>query len=175
MGTAACTQQGAAGNAPGITASHGCSEHPACPAMHGEEGMAQPGHVLKQLSSDVIQRHFPECFLMSRERRAERMGEEKVQGFGSLAQTDDLHSKPLSEGKRDESKESMSNVFRNDAADQQFNLEAAVKNVDRMSNELKKLNVESQLLLCDLILNFNHPMKAKDLREDEEKTWSLTD
>nr|XP_047920688.1 putative uncharacterized protein C5orf58 homolog isoform X5 [Anser cygnoides] len=94
---------------------------------------------------------------------------------GSLAQTDDLHSEPLSEGKRDESKESMSNVFRNDAADQQFNLEAAIKNVDRMSNELKKLNVESQLLLCDLILNFNHPMKAKDLREAEEKTWSLTD
>ncbi|XP_047920687.1 putative uncharacterized protein C5orf58 homolog isoform X4 [Anser cygnoides] len=136
---------------------------------------AQTSRVLKQLSSDVIQRHFPECFLMSRERRAERMGEEKVQGFGSLAQTDDLHSEPLSEGKRDESKESMSNVFRNDAADQQFNLEAAIKNVDRMSNELKKLNVESQLLLCDLILNFNHPMKAKDLREAEEKTWSLTD
>ncbi|EOA97439.1 hypothetical protein Anapl_04976, partial [Anas platyrhynchos] len=29
---------------------------------------------------------------------------------GSLAQTDNLHSKPLSEGKRDESKESLSNV-----------------------------------------------------------------
>lgn len=37
------------------------------------------------------------------------------------------------------------------------------------------LSVESQLLLCDLILNFNHPMQAKDLREAEEKTWSLTD
>eukprot|EP00075_Anas_platyrhynchos_P035192 XP_027324445.1 putative uncharacterized protein C5orf58 homolog isoform X1 [Anas platyrhynchos] len=115
----------------------------------------------------------PECFLMSRERRAEGMGEEKVQG--SLAQTDNLHSKPLSEGKRDESKESLSNVFRNDAADQQFNLEAAIKNVGKMSDELKKLNVESQLLLCDLILNFNHPLKAKDLREAEEKTRSLTD
>ncbi|XP_027324448.2 putative uncharacterized protein C5orf58 homolog isoform X2 [Anas acuta] len=94
---------------------------------------------------------------------------------GSLAQTDNLHSKPLSEGKRDESKESLSNVFRNDAADQQFNLEAAIKNVGKMSDELKKLNVESQLLLCDLILNFNHPLKAKDLREAEEKTRSLTD
>ncbi|KAL2299516.1 hypothetical protein Nmel_014179 [Mimus melanotis] len=57
----------------------------------------------------------------------------------------------------------------------QFNLEAAIKNVGTMSSELKKINVESQLLLCDLILNFNHPVKAKDLREVEEKTWSLTD
>ncbi|CAM9457759.1 unnamed protein product [Bubo scandiacus] len=103
------------------------------------------------------------------------MAEGRAQGSGSLALADELSAKPLSQGKRDLDEESMLNVFKNDDADQQFNLEAAIKNVDKMSNELKKLNVESQLLLCDLILNFSHPMKAKDLREAEEKTWSLTD
>ncbi|XP_021266622.1 putative uncharacterized protein C5orf58 homolog [Numida meleagris] len=112
---------------------------------------------------------------MSGKRGTERMGEEYIQGYGFLAQADDLNAKPLSERKRDLDKESVSNVFKNDAANQQFNLEAAIKNVDKMSNELKKLNVESQLLLCDIILNFNHPMKAKDLKEAEEKTWSLMD
>ncbi|XP_072204302.1 putative uncharacterized protein C5orf58 homolog [Excalfactoria chinensis] len=112
---------------------------------------------------------------MSDKRRAGRMEEESTQGSGSLAQADDLNAKPLLQGKRDLDKESVSNMFKTDAADQQFNLEAAIKNVDKMSNELKKLNVESQLLLCDLILNFNHPMKAKDLREAEEKAWSLMD
>ncbi|XP_063024426.1 putative uncharacterized protein C5orf58 homolog [Melospiza melodia melodia] len=101
------------------------------------------------------------------------MGEEQTQGSEASAMTDELNIKPLTEGKRDSDKESMLNVIKN--SDGQFNLEAAIKNVDTMSNELKKINVESQLLLCDLILNFNHPMKAKDLREAEEKTWSLTD
>ncbi|KAM9604027.1 uncharacterized protein C5orf58 homolog isoform 1-T1 [Morphnus guianensis] len=112
---------------------------------------------------------------MCEERRAERTGEERAQGSGSLALADDLKAKPLSEEKKDLDKESMLKAFKNTAADRQFNLEAAIKNVDKMSNELKKLNVESQLLLCDLILNFNHPMKSKDLREAEEKTWSLTE
>ncbi|KAM6055844.1 uncharacterized protein C5orf58 homolog isoform 1-T5 [Theristicus caerulescens] len=103
------------------------------------------------------------------------MGDERAPGTESLALAADLSAKPLSEGKRDLDKQSTLNAFKNAAADQQFNLEAAIKNVNKMSDELKKLNVESQLLLCDLILNFNHPMKAKDLREAEEKTWSLTD
>ncbi|XP_053935754.1 putative uncharacterized protein C5orf58 homolog [Cuculus canorus] len=93
--------------------------------------------------------------------------------LGPLALADDLNAKPLSEGKKGLNKEFTSNA--SNVADQQFNLEDAIKNVDRMCNELKKLNVESQLLLCNLILNFNHPMKAKDLREAEEKTWNLTD
>ncbi|XP_032559200.1 putative uncharacterized protein C5orf58 homolog [Chiroxiphia lanceolata] len=98
------------------------------------------------------------------------MGEERAQGSGSLTLADELHIKPLCEGKGDSDKESMLNGTAG-----QFNLEAAIKSVDKMSSELKKLNVESQLLLCDLILNFNHPIKAKGLREAEEKTWSLTD
>ncbi|XP_021144560.2 putative uncharacterized protein C5orf58 homolog [Columba livia] len=112
---------------------------------------------------------------MCEERRAERMAEERAQGSGSLALADDLKAKPLSEGNRDLDKGSVLNEFQNAAADRPFNLEAAIKSVEKMSNELKKLNVESQLLLCDLILNFNHSMKAKDLREAEEKTWSLID
>ncbi|XP_065546238.1 putative uncharacterized protein C5orf58 homolog isoform X2 [Lathamus discolor] len=102
------------------------------------------------------------------------MGEERAQGSGSLALTADLNTNPLSEGTRDLDNESMLNVFKTAAACQQFTLEAAIKNVDEMSSELKKMTVESQLLLCDLILNFNHPVKAKDLREAEEKPWSLT-
>lgn len=101
------------------------------------------------------------------------MGEEQAQGSEASAMTDELNIKPLTERKRDSDKESTLNVIKN--SDGQFNLEAAIKNVDTMSNELKKINVESQLLLCDLILNFNHPMKAKDLRGAEEKTWSSTD
>ncbi|KAM9531615.1 uncharacterized protein C5orf58 homolog isoform 1-T2 [Guaruba guarouba] len=103
------------------------------------------------------------------------MGEERAQGSGSLALTADLNAKPLSEGKRDLEKESMLNAFKTAAAYQQFTLEAALQNVDKMSSELKKMTVESQLLLCELILNFNHPVKAKDLREAEENPWSLTD
>lgn len=38
-------------------------------------------------------------------------------------------------------------VFRNDAADKQFNLEAAIKNVDKMSDELKKLNGNSEFII----------------------------
>ncbi|KAM6380411.1 uncharacterized protein C5orf58 homolog [Pluvialis apricaria] len=112
---------------------------------------------------------------MCKERRAERMGEERAKGSGSLALAGDLNAKPLSEGKRNLDKESILNASKSADNGRQFDLEAAIKNVEKMSNELKKLNVESQLLLCDLILNFSHPMKAKDLREAEEKTWTLTD
>lgn len=84
---------------------------------------------------------------MSEKIRAERMGEEYIQGSGSSAQADDLNAKPLSEGMRILNKESVSNVFKNDAANQQFNLEAAIKNVDKMSNELKKLNGNSEFII----------------------------
>jgi len=38
-------------------------------------------------------------------------------------------------------------VFKNEAANQQFNLEAAIKSVDKMSNELKKLNGNSEFII----------------------------
>lgn len=38
-------------------------------------------------------------------------------------------------------------VFKNAASDQQFNLEAAIKNVDKMSSELKKLNGNSEFIV----------------------------
>ncbi|XP_050818846.1 putative uncharacterized protein C5orf58 homolog [Gopherus flavomarginatus] len=66
-------------------------------------------------------------------------------------------------------KTSMFKMFNSDVADKQFSLETAIKNIDKMSNELKKLNVKSQLLLCDLTLNFSHPVKTTVSREVEEK------
>ncbi|KAM7101321.1 uncharacterized protein J5F26_008861 [Ciconia maguari] len=71
---------------------------------------AQTNRVLKQLSSDIIHLNLPEGVLMSKERKAERMGDERAQGSGSLALADVLNPKPLSEGKRDLDKESMLNV-----------------------------------------------------------------
>lgn len=47
---------------------------------------------------------------MSEKIRAERMGEEYIQGSGSSAQADDLNAKPLSEGMRILNKESVSNA-----------------------------------------------------------------
>ncbi|KAF2986064.1 hypothetical protein EK904_002222, partial [Melospiza melodia maxima] len=61
------------------------------------------------------------------------------------AMTDELNIKPLTEGKRDSDKESMLNVIKN--SDGQFNLEAAIKNVDTMSNELKKINGNSDFTI----------------------------
>ncbi|XP_030428467.1 putative uncharacterized protein C5orf58 homolog [Gopherus evgoodei] len=66
-------------------------------------------------------------------------------------------------------KTSMFKMFKSDVADKQFSLETAIKNIDKMSSELKKLNVKSQLLLCDLTLNFSHPVKTTVSREVEEK------
>ncbi|XP_039339764.1 putative uncharacterized protein C5orf58 homolog isoform X2 [Mauremys reevesii] len=63
----------------------------------------------------------------------------------------------------------MFKMFKSDVADKQFSLETAIKNIDKMSSELKKLNVKSQLLLCDLTLNFSHPVKTTVSREVEEK------
>lgn len=37
-------------------------------------------------------------------------------------------------------------VFKNATADRQFNLEAAIKNVNKMSQELKKLNGNSEFI-----------------------------
>ncbi|XP_069510418.1 putative uncharacterized protein C5orf58 homolog [Ambystoma mexicanum] len=38
-------------------------------------------------------------------------------------------------------------------------LDAIIKNIDKMSSDLKKMGEETQLLLCDLILKFCHPEK----------------
>lgn len=108
---------------------------------------AQTNRVLKQLSNDVIHLNLPEGVLICKERRAQRMGEERTEGSGSLALADDLNAKPLSERKRVLDEESMLNVFKNAASDQQFNLEAAIKNVDKMSSELKKLNGNSEFIV----------------------------
>lgn len=51
-------------------------------------------------------------------------------------------------------------MFKNDATDQQFNLEAAIKNVDKMSNELKKLNGN-----FEVISQLNRKMLRNCLKE----------
>nr|XP_032659573.1 LOW QUALITY PROTEIN: putative uncharacterized protein C5orf58 homolog [Chelonoidis abingdonii] len=76
---------------------------------------------------------------------------------------------PAACGNKKLDKTSMFKMFKSDVADKQFNLETAIKNIDKMSSELKKLNVKSQLLLCDLTLNFSHPVKTTVSREVEEK------
>ncbi|CAI5766440.1 Hypothetical predicted protein [Podarcis lilfordi] len=53
--------------------------------------------------------------------------------------------------------------------DQQFTIDNAIKNMDKMSSELNKLMVKTQLLLCDLILNFSHPALTDVSTEADEK------
>ncbi|XP_028573355.2 putative uncharacterized protein C5orf58 homolog isoform X2 [Podarcis muralis] len=53
--------------------------------------------------------------------------------------------------------------------DQQFTIDSAIKNMDKMSSELNKLMVKTQLLLCDLILNFSHPALTDVSTEADEK------
>ncbi|XP_074865426.1 putative uncharacterized protein C5orf58 homolog [Carettochelys insculpta] len=60
-------------------------------------------------------------------------------------------------------------MSKSDVADQQFSLETAIKNIDKMSSELKKLHEQSQLLLCDLTLSFSHPEKTPASRKVEEQ------
>lgn len=52
--------------------------------------------------------------------------------------------------------------------DQRFTIATAIKNLERMSSELKRLIVKSQLFLCDLTLNVSHPRQA-DVSRTEEK------
>ncbi|XP_032259585.1 putative uncharacterized protein C5orf58 homolog [Mirounga angustirostris] len=61
-------------------------------------------------------------------------------------------------------------MFKNNVPDHELNVEAIIKNINTISSELKKMKELSQLLLCDLTLHFNHPVKTDDLQEPEGKT-----
>ncbi|KAF3828312.1 hypothetical protein GH733_005009 [Mirounga leonina] len=63
-----------------------------------------------------------------------------------------------------------SSMFKNNVPDHELNVEAIIKNINTISSELKKMKELSQLLLCDLTLHFNHPVKTDDLQEPEGKT-----
>nr|XP_020636149.1 putative uncharacterized protein C5orf58 homolog [Pogona vitticeps] len=52
---------------------------------------------------------------------------------------------------------------------QQLTVINAIKSMDKMTSEVNKLIVKTELLLCDLILNLNHPVQADVSRETEEK------
>ncbi|XP_042308820.1 putative uncharacterized protein C5orf58 homolog [Sceloporus undulatus] len=52
--------------------------------------------------------------------------------------------------------------------DHQLTIDSGIKNMNRMSSELNKLIVKSQMLLCDLILTFSQPVQDVS-RETEEK------
>ncbi|XP_015390976.1 putative uncharacterized protein C5orf58 homolog isoform X1 [Panthera pardus] len=60
-------------------------------------------------------------------------------------------------------------MFKNNVTDHKLNMEAIIKNINMISLELKKMQELSQLLLCDLTLHFNHPLKTDDLEETEGK------
>ncbi|XP_030782542.1 LOW QUALITY PROTEIN: putative uncharacterized protein C5orf58 homolog [Rhinopithecus roxellana] len=53
------------------------------------------------------------------------------------------------------------------ANDHKLNVDKVIKNINTISLELKKIKELSQLLLCDLILHFNHPIKTENLTEAE--------
>ncbi|KAL4683433.1 hypothetical protein H8959_021127 [Pygathrix nigripes] len=55
------------------------------------------------------------------------------------------------------------------ANDHKLNVDKVIKNINTISLELKKIKELSQLLLCDLILHFNHPIKTENLTEAERK------
>ncbi|XP_016015664.1 putative uncharacterized protein C5orf58 homolog [Rousettus aegyptiacus] len=59
-------------------------------------------------------------------------------------------------------------MFRNNVSDHKLNVEAIIKNINTISLELKKMKELSQLLLCDLTLHFNHPVKTDDFKETEQ-------
>ncbi|XP_043845646.1 putative uncharacterized protein C5orf58 homolog [Dromiciops gliroides] len=59
-------------------------------------------------------------------------------------------------------------MFKNNIADQQFNLKTLIKNVEKMSLDLKKMDELTKLLLCDLILHFSHPVKTEVIEKVEE-------
>ncbi|KAM4869467.1 putative uncharacterized protein C5orf58 homolog [Ictidomys tridecemlineatus] len=58
-------------------------------------------------------------------------------------------------------------MFKNNVTDHKQKVEAMIKDINTISLELKKMKELSQLLLCDLTLHFNHPVKMEDLKEAE--------
>ncbi|XP_049714830.1 putative uncharacterized protein C5orf58 homolog [Elephas maximus indicus] len=61
-------------------------------------------------------------------------------------------------------------MLKNNVSDHKLNVEAIIKNINTISLELKKMKELSQLLLCDLILHFNNPVKTEDLNETEKNS-----
>ncbi|XP_036607515.1 putative uncharacterized protein C5orf58 homolog [Trichosurus vulpecula] len=59
-------------------------------------------------------------------------------------------------------------MFKNYIADEQFNLKALIKNIEKVSLDLKKMDELTKLLLCDLILHFSHPVKTEAIAKVEE-------
>ncbi|XP_039316579.1 putative uncharacterized protein C5orf58 homolog [Saimiri boliviensis] len=51
--------------------------------------------------------------------------------------------------------------------DHKRHVEKLIRDINTISLELKKIKELSQLLLCDLTLHFNHPMKTENLTEAE--------
>ncbi|XP_047411234.1 putative uncharacterized protein C5orf58 homolog [Sciurus carolinensis] len=56
-------------------------------------------------------------------------------------------------------------MFKNNVTDHKQKVEAMIKDINTISLELKKMKELSQLLLCDLTLHFNNPVKTEDLKE----------
>ncbi|XP_075399316.1 putative uncharacterized protein C5orf58 homolog [Tenrec ecaudatus] len=59
-------------------------------------------------------------------------------------------------------------MLENNVSDHKLNVEAMIKNLNTISLELKKMKELSQLLLCDLTLHFNNPVKTEDANEIEK-------
>ncbi|XP_023577526.1 putative uncharacterized protein C5orf58 homolog [Octodon degus] len=58
-------------------------------------------------------------------------------------------------------------MFNNSVTDQKQKVETITKNINKISLELKKMTELSQLLLCDLNLQFGYPVNTEDLKETE--------
>ncbi|XP_068958491.1 putative uncharacterized protein C5orf58 homolog isoform X2 [Petaurus breviceps papuanus] len=61
-----------------------------------------------------------------------------------------------------------SKMFKNYVADQQLNLKDIIKTMEKISLDLRKMDELVNLLLCDLILNFSHPVKTEVVAKVEE-------
>ncbi|XP_068958492.1 putative uncharacterized protein C5orf58 homolog isoform X3 [Petaurus breviceps papuanus] len=59
-------------------------------------------------------------------------------------------------------------MFKNYVADQQLNLKDIIKTMEKISLDLRKMDELVNLLLCDLILNFSHPVKTEVVAKVEE-------
>ncbi|XP_013362511.1 PREDICTED: putative uncharacterized protein C5orf58 homolog [Chinchilla lanigera] len=58
-------------------------------------------------------------------------------------------------------------MFKNNVTDHKQKVEAIIKNMNTVSLELKKMRELSQLLLCDLTLQFSDPVNTEDFKETE--------
>uniref|UniRef100_A0A286YDX3 RIKEN cDNA 4930469K13 gene n=2 Tax=Mus TaxID=862507 RepID=A0A286YDX3_MOUSE len=58
-------------------------------------------------------------------------------------------------------------MFKNNHHDHKQKVEAMIKNINTISLEVKKMKELSQILLCDLNLQFGQPKKTEDHKEAE--------